>query len=95
MLFHTLTKTASAYPDKTALVLGSTRLRYDELMTRVVYFIDRLRTLNVGKGDCIALILPNSAEFVVSFYALAGLRAIALPLNPTLKADELKYLSCR
>src|SRR2546421_112897 len=91
MLFHTLTKTASAYPDKTALVLGSTRLRYDELVTRVVYFMDRLRMLNVDEGDCIALILPNSVEFVVSFYALAGLRAIAFPLNPTLKADELKY----
>jgi len=91
MLFHTLTKTASAYPDKTALVLGSTRLRYDELVTRVVYFMDRLRMLNVDEGDCIALILPNSVEFVVSFYALAGLRTIALPLNPTLKADELKY----
>lgn len=91
MLFHTLTKTASGYPDKTALVLGSARLSYDELMMRVVYFMDRLHALNVKEGDCIALILPNSVEFVVSFYALAGLRAIALPLNPTLKADELKY----
>jgi long-chain acyl-CoA synthetase len=91
MLFHTLTKTATAYPDKTALVLGTMRFSYDELVMRVVYFMDRLRTLNVGEGDCIALILPNSVEFVVSFYALAGLRAIALPLNPTLKADELRY----
>ncbi len=91
MLFHTLTKTARAFPGKTALVLGSRRLRYDELLGRVEHFMNRLRLLNVGEGDCIALVLPNSVAFVVSFYALAGVRAIALPLNPTLKADELRY----
>jgi len=53
--------------------------------------MNRLRLLNVGEGDCIALVLPNSVAFVVSFYALAGVRAIALPLNPALKADELRY----
>jgi len=46
---------------------------------------------NVGEGDCIALILPNSVEYGVSFYALPGFTAIALRLNPTLKAHELKY----
>src|ERR1700694_4337 len=91
MLFHTLTKTARAYPDKTALVLGSMRLSYDELFVRIEHFLNELRLLNVGEGDCIALVLPNSAAFVVSFYALAGLRAVALPLNPTLKADELRF----
>gem|GEM_PF-228778 len=91
MLFHSLTKTARAYPDKTGLVLGSSGITYAELLGRVARFMDRLRAMNVGEGDCIALVLPNSIEFVVSFYALAGLRVIALPLNPSSKVEELKY----
>jgi long-chain acyl-CoA synthetase len=91
MLFHSLIKTAGAYADKTALVLGSSRITYAELLGRVARFMDRLRAMNVGEGDCIALVMPNSIEFVVSFYALAGLRVIALPLNPSSKVEELKY----
>ncbi|GCE07539.1 AMP-binding protein [Dictyobacter aurantiacus] len=91
MLFHTLAKTVGAYSDKTAIVLGSRSLTYDELLMQIEHFIDRLRSLNVGEGDCVALVLPNSIEFVVSFYALASLRARALPLNPILKADELRF----
>lgn len=91
MLFHTLMKTAQAYSDKTALVVGKRHICYDELLLSVKHFINRLRSLEIGEGDCIALVLPNSVEFVVSFYAVAGVRAIMLPLNPNLKAKELQY----
>ncbi len=91
MLFYSLMKTAAANPEKTALIFGSERLSYAQLLERVESFMDRLRLLSIHEGDYIALVLPNSREFVMSFYAVAGLRAIVLPLNPVLKVDELKY----
>lgn len=91
MLLHALMKTAKTYPEKIALILGDERLRYATLLERIISFMDRLRLLQVREGQRIVLLLPNSIAFVVSFYALAGLKAIALPVNPILKLDELKY----
>ena len=91
MLFHTLMKTAQAYSGKTALIVGEKHICYDELFLLVKHLIKRLRSLEIGEGNCIALVLPNSVEFAVSFYAVAGVRAIVLPLNPNLKARELHY----
>lgn len=91
MLFYDLLETTKAYPEKTALVYGSERLSYTQLSEWVAAFMERLRPYTVGVGDSIVLLLPNSLEFVISFYAIAGLRANALPLNPLLKEDELKY----
>ena len=91
MLFHTLMKTAQDYSGKTALVVGERHISYGELLLLVKQLINRLRSLMIDEGDCIALVLPNSVEFVVSFFAVAGVRAIVLPLNPNLKARELHY----
>ena len=38
-----------------------------------------------------ALVLENSPAFVVSFLAVTGLGAIAVPLNPQFKQDELEF----
>ncbi len=91
MLFHMLTQTAEANADKTALVYGNIRLSYAQLFVRVERFVEILRVLKVDDGDCVILMLPNSIEYIVSFFAVAGLGSIVLPLHPALKADELRH----
>jgi len=39
-------------------------------------------------GDCVAMVLPNSLEFLVIFLALTRARLVAAPLNPDYKPDE-------
>jgi long-chain acyl-CoA synthetase len=50
-----------------------------------------LADLGLKKGDVCALMLPNSIQFVVSYYAcqLAGVTVTAI--NPTYKALEIQY----
>ena len=51
-----------------------------------------LRNAGLKPGDSLAIVLPNSLEFLVIFLALTHARLIAAPLNPADKPDELRFL---
>lgn len=46
----------------------------------------------VGKGDVVSLMMPNSAEYIIAYYACWKLAALAGPVNSLLKAEELAYV---
>ncbi|MEH1814303.1 MAG: AMP-binding protein [Nostoc sp.] len=91
MLEQRFVEIVKKYPEKTAIVYDQIRISYQELYAHVKHLSNRLRTIGIGQGDCIALILPNCPEFAIAFYAAAKLNAIVLPLNPLFKEDELSY----
>jgi long-chain acyl-CoA synthetase len=90
MLNGMLTRVVQADPTKTALVQGSRRIRYDELDALAGRCATGLRQLGVGAGDCVAVVLPNCPEFVVSLFACARLHVVMLPLNPRDTATHLQ-----
>ncbi|TFF89193.1 MAG: long-chain fatty acid--CoA ligase, partial [Promethearchaeota archaeon] len=57
--------------------------------------IDRLATalydLGLRKGDCVGLLLPNSFQYVISFYACAKIGVIVTGINPTYKPLEVLH----
>ncbi|MCC5637004.1 acyl--CoA ligase [Nostoc sp. CHAB 5844] len=91
MLNQLLYKTFKAYPEKTAIVYDKRRINYRELYSQVIRFSKALELLNIKKDDCVAIILPNCPEFIISFYAITRLKAIALPLNPAFKESEISF----
>jgi fatty-acyl-CoA synthase len=58
--------------------------------------VDRLAAgllrLGVRKGDHVAVWLPNSPEWVLSFFACARIGAPLIPVNTRYKADEVAYI---
>ncbi|HTO69368.1 MAG TPA: long-chain-fatty-acid--CoA ligase [Myxococcota bacterium] len=50
------------------------------------------RELGVKKGERVALLLMNSPEYFESFFAIAKLGAVCVPLNWRLVADELQFI---
>jgi long-chain acyl-CoA synthetase len=84
-----LRKAVVADPAKMAVVQGDRRICYKELEILVGRCASGLRRLGIGAGDCVAVLLPNSPEFVVSLFACAGLGAVMLPLNPQYTREEL------
>jgi acyl-CoA synthetase (AMP-forming)/AMP-acid ligase II len=46
----------------------------------------------VGRGDVVSLLLPNSAEYVVAYFACFKLGALAGPVNSLLKPEEAAYV---
>jgi crotonobetaine/carnitine-CoA ligase len=45
----------------------------------------------IGKGSHVALLAPNSPEFLVAFFALGKLGAVAVPINTAAKGLLLQY----
>ena len=64
---------------------------YKALAGQIERSSGQLRSAGLKPGDCVAIVLPNSLEFLVVFLALAHARLIAAPLNPAEKPDEIRF----
>jgi len=89
-----LTKRARRSPKQEALydIASGQRLDFRELNFRVNALADALSARGINKGDRVGLLMFNCVEFVESFYALAKLGAVVVPLNWRLVADELGFI---
>ncbi len=85
-------RAAKFFPDKTAIVFEGTRQSYADLNARVNRLANALGANGVGKGDRVALFLPNIPAFAVCYLAAVRIGAIAVSVNAMLKAEELKYV---
>jgi long-chain acyl-CoA synthetase len=91
MLIDDLYANAQQRGDRTALICDEQQLTHAELLEQVERLAQGLSSLGIGAGDAVALLLPNSPEWVVSLLAVTGLRAIAVPLNPQFKPEEIAF----
>lgn len=89
-----LAKRAHLTPDLEALVdtESGSRPSFHELNLGSNRIANALAARGIGKGDRVALLTLNCPEFVESFFALAKLGAVVVPLNVRLVADELAYI---
>jgi long-chain acyl-CoA synthetase len=87
-----LEETARQYGGKAAVVYGDRRLSYAELDEASNKVANALSEIGVGKGDRVAMLLPNSPEFVVIYFGIVKIGGIAVPLNIRYKVDELASL---
>lgn len=89
-----LTKRAHLNPDLEAIVdvASGRRFTFAEFNARSNQTASVLQSLNVRKGDRVGLLLMNGPEFVETFFALAKMGAVIVPLNWRLVADELSFI---
>ena len=85
---------AAAAPDKVFLFseADGRRFTYREFDAAVNRAANMLTVHGVGKGDVVSLLLPNSAEYVVAYFACFKLGALAGPVNSLLKSEEMAYV---
>ncbi len=86
-----LRQTAREKPDNRAIVFLDTVVTYRELDQMVDRFAAGLAGLGLNKGDVVALMLPNSHQFVVAYYACQRLGVVATAINPTYKPLEVRH----
>ena len=89
-----LTKRALMNPGREAYVDGDldVRLTFAELNTRCNRIANAFVAAGVEKGERVALLLMNSAEFTEAYFALAKIGAVVVPLNWRLVPDELAFI---
>jgi long-chain acyl-CoA synthetase len=86
-----LRESAREYPGKTALVLGTVRITYAQLLDTVERLAAGLARIGVRRGQHVALLLPNVPQFTISYYAAQLLGCPVVPLNVLLTKDDIEY----
>ncbi|KAI3856073.1 hypothetical protein MKW92_043820 [Papaver armeniacum] len=79
-----LFRNSDSYPDKIAIVdvdFGET-LTFKELKSMVVKASIGFFKLDVKNGDVVAILAPNSAQFIICFLGIVAIGAIAATFNP-------------
>lgn len=86
-----LAASVQAHGKRPALEFFGATLTYRELGDQVDRAAEGLRRLGVRAGDRVALVLPNSPQHVVAFYAALRLGAIVIEHNPIYTPRELRH----
>ncbi|GEB45581.1 long-chain-fatty-acid--CoA ligase [Microbacterium testaceum] len=86
-----LAASVAQFGKKTALEFFGAPTTYRELGDQVSRAAEGLRRLGVRAGDRVALVLPNSPQHVVAFYAALRLGAIVIEHNPIYTPRELRH----
>ncbi|MBV0911052.1 class I adenylate-forming enzyme family protein [Anianabacter salinae] len=87
-----LLRTASIHPDKDAIVFPDHRLSFAELERRALDRARGLRAFGVGPGDHVGMLLPSCLEAVETFFAIAFLGAVSVPINARYRSAELGFV---
>ena len=89
-----LRQRVNAAPDKPFLFseIDKRQFTYKEFEAAVQRTASLLVANGIGQGDVVSLLLPNSVEFVIAYFACWQIGALAGPINSLLKAQEIAYV---
>jgi crotonobetaine/carnitine-CoA ligase len=87
-----LRKAAETEADRTYLVADENSWTFAQTYESVRALSCSFRQLGIQKGDRIAIMLPNSAEFIFSWYACVNIGAVIVPINTTYTGALLEYV---
>ena len=79
------------WADRICLRDEDRELSYADVSRRVEALAEQFAASGVGRGDVVAIMLPNRAELLLGLFAAWRLGAAATPVNPVFTANEAGY----
>jgi fatty-acyl-CoA synthase len=70
--------------------LGS--ISYTELEARARGMARHFDDIGVAQGERVAIVSPNSARFLISYFGVSGYGRVLVPINFRLSAAEIGYI---
>jgi long-chain acyl-CoA synthetase len=89
-LLDYLADLARDHGDKAAILFKGTTISYATLERQSDVFAAALAALGVGRGDRVALLLPNCPQFMIAEFGAWKAGAVVVALNPTYSERELE-----
>ncbi len=86
-----LTRATERYPEQVAVVFRDVNLTYRELNALVNSCANALLDMGIHKGQVVGLFMTNRPEYVISWFAITRIGAVASPMNPSYKEREIAY----
>lgn len=85
-----LQRAARAHPERAAMIYFNREISYRQLLDEVQRVAGALEVLGVGPGDRVAIMLPNTPQCVIAYYAALWLGAVVVMVNPLYTPRELE-----
>jgi long-chain acyl-CoA synthetase len=79
------------HPDRVAVRCDDLEFTFAELDDAAARVATLLAQAGVEPGDRVGVMLPNTPAFAIAFYGIMYRGAVAVPMNPLLKAREVSY----
>ena len=83
-------RAAERYPDRPYVLAESASLTYADVQRESRRIAAALVTIGVAAGERVAMLVDNRPEYPAIKFAIARIGAIAVPLNYSYKADEVR-----
>jgi long-chain acyl-CoA synthetase len=87
-----LSDTAQRFPERTALIIGDSKVTYGDLWQQTLAYAGALRARGIRRGDRVAMLVPNVPDFARVYYAVLSLGAVVVPIHLLLRAEEIEYV---
>jgi long-chain acyl-CoA synthetase len=86
-----LRESRNAHPDKPLCHIADQNFSYAEIDKISGRIAASLRNLGVHRGDKVAVQLPNLPHFLFAYFGILKAGAVMVPLNPLMRAPEIRY----
>ena len=87
-----LPRAAEIFPERIAVVHGSSRITYAQFHERARRLASALARKGVGRGDVVSAMLPNVPALLDAHYGVPMLGAVLNAINTRLDADTVGYI---
>jgi len=88
-----LEERARQYGQRTFLICEDTNYSFETICENSARVAVNLAAHGVGRGDKVVLLMGNSLEFLYVFLGAGRIGAVIVPVNPTLKPDEISHIT--
>ncbi|MHB1651716.1 MAG: long-chain fatty acid--CoA ligase [Desulfitobacteriaceae bacterium] len=90
-VYDNLEVSSRRYPEKIAIRYYGGAITYQQFKNEADRIAGYLQSLGVENGDRVLLLMQNSPQFMISFYAILRANAVVVPINPMNITEELAF----
>lgn len=90
-IYETIRRTCEKYPNEIAYDYFNRKVTYGDFLKEVDMIAKSFVAIGVKKGDKVTLVMPNTPEAIISFYALNKIGAISNMVHPLSSQNEIRH----
>ncbi len=90
-IFQFLEDSAKKYPEKPCTIFKGAEISYREMSQITNELAAALVDLGVKKGDRVGILIPNTPQFVMAYFAVLKAGGVVVATNPQYTGREIKH----
>jgi len=91
-LAQMLDNSTEKFANRDVIIFGQRKIKYKELKSLSDNIACGLLELGIKKGERVAILLNNCPEFIICYFGIIKMGAVAVTINHMLTIDETKFI---